>query len=69
MHLIIQNLNYKITKKTITLVPTCFGSYKSRPQGAVQYLVTCLHGDPYTTQTRTQDHTMPYIDYLQADVH
>jgi hypothetical protein len=24
----------------------------------------CLHCDPYTTQTRTQDHKMPYIDYL-----
>jgi hypothetical protein len=30
---------------------------------------TCLHSDPHTTQTGTQDHMMPYIDYLQADVH
>jgi hypothetical protein len=29
----------------------------------------CLHCDPYTMQTRTQDHIMPYIDYLQANVH
>jgi hypothetical protein len=30
---------------------------------------TCLHCGPYITQTRTQDHMMPYTDYLQADVH
>jgi hypothetical protein len=35
----------------------------------VQADSTCLHRDPYTTQTSTQDRMMPYIDYLQADVH
>jgi hypothetical protein len=29
----------------------------------------CLHCDPYTTHTRTPDHMMPYIDYVQPDLH
>jgi hypothetical protein len=39
------NLNYKIIKKLITLPPTCFGSYKNHPQGAVQYLVKTTNKD------------------------
>jgi hypothetical protein len=29
----------------------------------------CMDHSAGTTQTRTQDHMMPYIDYHQADVH
>jgi hypothetical protein len=29
----------------MTLAPTCFGSYKNHPQGAVQYLVKTTNKD------------------------
>jgi hypothetical protein len=31
--------------ETITIAPTCFGSYKNHPQGAVQYLDKTINKD------------------------